>query len=63
MTRNENVIIPIKVGKRTTKVEVARHGNESLTSRILDACNSAFGPGRLQPDGKKKVFKWVKDKQ
>jgi len=40
---------------------IARSGGESLTSRVIDACRSAFGPGHLEIGKKKQSFDWIKD--
>jgi len=57
----DNVVVAVKIGTRQSRVVIARSGGESLTSRVIDACRSAFGPGRLEIGKKKQSFDWIKD--
>ncbi len=63
MKMSDDLVIPIKIGNRNTKVVIACDGDESTTSRILDACKSAFGPGRLVPGPSATTYNWIKDDQ
>ena len=59
----DELVIPITLDKgvRQSKVVVSKKGRESLASRIMDACKSAFGSGKLVPDAKRKSYRWMRD--
>lgn len=55
-------IVPVQINNnRTRDIVVNVDRTTSLASRVIDACCTIFGPGRLEIETRQ-TYKWITDK-